>query len=268
MTVEGSTGRLVVEDGTGLHYRVDGVRDGPPVLFLNAIGTDLRLWDGQVAALADRCCVVRFDQRGHGRSDAPPGPYTVERLARDALAVLDGLGLVRVSVCGLALGGLVALCLAIYQSERIDRVVFANTAACFVPSPVWEPDIAEAGTLARAGYDDRLLAAYLSPVFREREPGVTARVREMVAGTSLNGLLASFAALHDADLRYLASTVLVPSLAIGGELDEIVPPALVEDLHAAIVPSELTILPGVGHLTNLEWPELFNRRLVEHVLGR
>src|SRR4051812_17457337 len=120
---------LVVDDGTRIHYQAGDPPDGPPLLFINSLGTDLGMWAPQARALAEHGRIIRYDTRGHGLSDAPPGPYTVERLGLDAVALLDALGIERANVCGLSLGGLTALWLAIHRPGRIGRAVFANTSA-------------------------------------------------------------------------------------------------------------------------------------------
>jgi 3-oxoadipate enol-lactonase len=255
----------LTEDGVRLHYRVDGPADGSPVLLINPLGTDLRMWQPQVDALADRFRVIRYDSRGHGQSDAPPGPYTLERLALDALALLDTFDIQRANVCGLSLGGLVALWLAIYRPARVRRAVFANTAARIGSVESWTARIEAVQAGGMAAIRDAILARFLSVGYRAREPAVTRQIAEMLDRTPLHGFIGACAALRDADLRHLASTVEAPSLVIGGELDEATPPAQAEDLHAAIVPSELMVIPGVAHLSNLEAPEWFNRRLIDHL---
>jgi 3-oxoadipate enol-lactonase len=252
---------LMVDDGTRLAYQLDGPTDAPPILFLNSLGCDLRMWQPQSEALADQFRVVRFDMRGHGRSDAPPGPYSVERLGRDAVALLDALGIERAHICGLSLGGLVALWLAIHRPGRVMRAVFANTAARIGTDEMWAERIGFIEANSFEVMHDAVLARFLSARFRERDPETTALVSEMLRATPQDGYLGCCAALRDADLRNMASTIESRSLVIGGELDVATSPAQAEDLHGAIVPSELMVIPGVAHLSNLEAPELFNRRL-------
>lgn len=251
------------DDGIRLDYRVDGPADAPVLLFVNSLGTNVRMWEPQVAPLAEQFRVVRYDSRGHGRSDAPPGPYTLERLALDALALLDALDVEQAHVCGLSLGGMVALWLAIHRPERVGRAVFANTAARIGSEAIWSARIEAVEAGGMAAIHDAVLARFLSAGFRARDPETTRTVSEMLLSTSLSGYIACCTALRDADLRHLASTVEAPSLVIGGELDEATPPAQAEDLHAAIVPSELMVIPGVAHLSNLEAPDLFNRRVLD-----
>lgn len=233
------------------------------MLFVNSLGTDLRMWEPQAAALAGQLRVVRYDNRGHGRSDAPPGPYTLKRLALDALALLDALDVERAHVCGLSLGGMVALWLAIHRPERVGRAVFANTAARIGSDATWNARIEAVQAGGMAAIHDAVLARFLSAGFRASNSDMTRTVGETLLATPPHGYIACCAALRDADLRHLASTIEVLSLVIGGELDEATPPAQAEDLHAAIVPSELMVIPGVAHLSNLEAPDLFSRRVLD-----
>jgi 3-oxoadipate enol-lactonase len=254
---------LVLDDGTRLHYQAGGLPDGPVLLFINSLGTDLGMWAPQARALAERVRIIRYDTRGHGLSDAPPGPYTVERLGLDALALLNALGVERANVCGLSLGGLTALWLAIHHPDRVDRAVFANTAARIGLAETWSARIAAVEAGGMAAIRDAVLTRFLSADFRARDPKMADTVGAMLLTTPPHGYIGCCAALRDADLRNLVSTIEARSLVIGGELDEATPPAQAEDLHAGIVPSELMVIPGVAHLSNLEAPDLFNRRLLE-----
>jgi len=200
--------------------------------------------------------------------DAPPGPYGVERLGQDAIALLDGLGIERASVCGLSVGGLVALWLAIHRPGRIERAIFANTAARIGSVEGWSARIEAVQSGGMAAICDAVVARFLSAAFRERQPDRAEEISAMPLATPPEGYIGACAALRDADLRNLVSTIEARSLVIGGELDEATPPAQAEDLHAEIVPSELMVIPGVAHLSNLEAPDLFNRRVLELLTGR
>jgi 3-oxoadipate enol-lactonase len=254
---------VIADDGARLAYRFDGPADAPVVLMVNSLGTDLRMWDSQVEALTLETRMLRYDSRGHGRSDAPTGPYGLERLGRDALTLMDALGIERAHVCGLSLGGLVALWLAIYRPGRVDRLVLANTAARIGTAESWSARIAAVEAGGMAAIHDAVLARFLSAGFREREPGQTRQIGVMLLATPPGGYAGACAALRDADLRNMVSTIVAPTLVVGGELDEATPPAQAEDLHAAIVTSELMVIPEVAHLSNVEAPDIFNRRLVD-----
>ena len=119
----------VLVDGCRLSYAVEGLAQGPALLLSNALGTSASFWDDQVLAFTRAFRVIRYDQRGHGRSTAPPGDYTIDQLGRDALAILDAAEAPTACVCGLSLGGLTAMWLAVHASSRIRKIVVANTAA-------------------------------------------------------------------------------------------------------------------------------------------
>ena len=133
-----------------VHHRLEGPEGAPVVVFANSLGTTLEMWDAQAAALAGRYRVLRFDLRGHGRSPVPPGPYTVGDLADDALALLDRLGIERVSFCGLSLGGTIGMTLAVRAPERLERLVLCCTALEFKPPEQW---LERAATVRAEGMD-------------------------------------------------------------------------------------------------------------------
>ena len=138
----GEASHVAVDDGVRLAYRADGPEEAPALVFSNSLGMDLRMWDSQLAAFAGRFRVVRYDSRGHGRSDVPAGPYTLERLGRDLLALLDALETERAHICGLSLGGITAQWLAVYHPQRVVRAVFANTAARIGSEASWDERVA------------------------------------------------------------------------------------------------------------------------------
>ncbi|MGH2826481.1 MAG: alpha/beta fold hydrolase, partial [Actinomycetota bacterium] len=125
-----------------IHVQIDGPDDAPVVVFSNSLGADLRMWDEQAEAFAGRYRVVRYDGRGQGGSDTPEGPYTIEALGGDALAVLDAIEVERAHICGISMGGMVAQWLAASHPERVDRAVHANTAAKIGSDEMWDTRIA------------------------------------------------------------------------------------------------------------------------------
>jgi 3-oxoadipate enol-lactonase len=165
------------------------------------------------------------------------------------------------------LGGLTALWLAIYRPDRVGRAVFANTAARVGSVDTWSARIAAVEAGGMAAIKDAVLARFLSADFRARDPETTDKVGAMLLTTPPQGYIGCCAALRDADLRNMVSTIEARSLVIGGELDEATPPAQAEDLHGGIVASDLMVIPGVAHLSNLEAPGLFSRRVLELVTG-
>jgi 3-oxoadipate enol-lactonase len=253
---------ILTDDGTRLAGRIDGPTGRPAVLLANSLGTDHRMWDPQIPVLSERLRVIRFDTRGHGRSDVPPGPYTIERLGRDLLAILDGLTIERAHLCGLSLGGMVVLWVAALHPQRVDRAVFANTAARIGTAKGWEERIATVRGGAMQAVRDLVVARFLAEPFRTSNPEVVRWVGDMVEATPPTGYIGSCAALGDADLHGLVRTIQLPSLVIGGDLDESTPAHQARELHTAIAGSELIILKGAGHLSNVERPDEFSHALL------
>jgi 3-oxoadipate enol-lactonase len=258
---------VIVGDNTRLAYRLDGPSDAPVVVLVNSLGTDYRMWEPQVPALAEQFRVLRFNTRGHGTSDVPPAPYTLDRLGQDVLDLFRALGVERAHICGLSLGGLIAQWLAIQHPGRVDRVVLANTAARIGDAATWSARIDAVRTGGMAAIRDAVVARFLSEGFRQRQPAVAARVAGMLDATPPEGYIGACAALRDADLRARVGGIRPPTLVIAGELDEATPPAQAEALRAAIPASRCLIIPNVAHLSNLEAPETFTRATLEHLIG-
>jgi 3-oxoadipate enol-lactonase len=248
---------ITADDGVRLHTRTDGHPDAPTLLLLNSLGTDLTMWDPQVGVWGADRRIIRFDQRGHGRSEAPPPPYTIERFGRDALAVLDAYGIAAADVCGLSLGGVVALWLAGAAPERVQRAVFADTAARVGTEEGWRQRSATVRTEGMDAVVDLVLDRFFSPSFRvSGAPAVDALARTLRTA-SVDGYTGSCDALATADLTDLASSIRAPSLVVVGTADEATPPSDAKALHGLLPDARLVELPGAGHLANLEQPEGF-----------
>lgn len=248
---------LTLDDGLTLHYRIDGAADGPALVFGNSLGTDLRMWDAQAAALGDAFRIVRYDTRGHGASGVPGAPAALTRLGRDLLALLDHLAIERAHVCGLSLGGMIAQWLAIHHPERMERLVLSNTAARIGSEESWDARIAAVTAGGMDAIVDVVLARFFSPAFRAAHPAIVQAYHQTLRATDPAGYTACCAGLRAADLRPVVRGIAAPTLVIGGELDEATPPEQARELHAAILGSKLTVLSGAAHLANVERPEAF-----------
>jgi 3-oxoadipate enol-lactonase len=250
--------------GGRLGYELTGPEGAPVLLLCHSIGTSRALWDPQLPALAARHRVLRYDHRGHGASTATPGPYTIEGLARDALALLDELGLARVSVCGLSLGGQVALWLACFAPERVDRLVLANTAARLGTRALWDDRIAAVEQGGLVPMADGVMARWLSEPFRQAHPRETQRLRAIFLATPAAGYAACCAALRDADLRDAASSVRAPTLLVAGARDVATPPADLRALEGWIPGARYVELPA-AHLSNVEAADAFTAAVAQHL---
>lgn len=261
-------GFVRLDDGVRLAYRIDGRAEEPTLVLVNSLGADLRMWEPQVAALTQRFRVVRYDARGHGRSDAPQGPYSIARLGRDLLALLDQLRIESAHLCGLSLGGLTVQWVAAHHPERVERVVLANTAARIGAGPGWQARIDAVRAGGMAAVREAVIARFLSAPFREAHPAKTRTVGDMLEATDPVGYVAACAALRDADLRASAPSIDRPTLIVAGMLDEATPPSQSEELHAAISGSTLTAPLEAGHLSNIEQPAAFNALLLDFLASR
>ena len=250
--------RSLIVDGVRLAYRLDGPEQSPVIVFINSLGTDWRMWNPQVAELSKSFRLLRYDIRGHGQSGLSSEAFNIARLGLDLLALLDELSLDRVRLCGLSLGGVIALWLAIHHPERIERGVFANTAARIGTVEGWNARIDAVQTGGMGALRNEVVARFLSAGFRERDPETTQLIGDILEATNPVGYIAACVALRDSDLRDLIHKIRVPSLIVAGALDEATPPAQARELHNAIVGSELIIFPEVAHLSNVEQPEAFN----------
>lgn len=250
-------------DGIRIAYRLDGREDRPVLVLSNSIATTFHMWDGQVPELARYFRVLRYDFRGHGGSDAPAGAYSLDRLGRDVLELLDFLGLARVHFLGLSLGGFVGQWLGIHAPERIERLILSNTSPHLGPASYFDEQIrnvlaasnlsATADMFMRNWFPASMLAGWNETV---------APFHVAILAMSPQGLAGCFAAVRDADLRRPISLITAPTLVIGGEDDKVTLASHSEAIAAAIPGAELLLLPGV-HLLNVEQPMEF----MEAVLG-
>lgn len=253
---------IITHDGVPFEVRVDGPQNGRVLLLSNSLSCDLSMWDGQIHRWAKRFKVVRFDQRGHGATPPSPGPYTIHRLASDALAVLDGIGVERASFCGLSLGGMVGMALLCLAPHRIGRAVLANTSAHMGPRSLWDGRI----ELVRAGGIEAsvepTLKRWFPAAFHERAPATIERMREMVRRTSAVGYVACCEAIRDMDQRESIRLIANPVLVIIGANDPATTPEAGRQIHDAICGSKIEML-NAAHISAVEQPEAFAQAVEE-----
>lgn len=248
----------ITANGIGFNCRIDGPDGAPPLLLSNSLATNLSMWDPQVEALQRSFRVVRYDQRGHGGTDAPVGRYTFATLIADAVAVLDALGIARAHVGGVSMGGATALGLAELHPGRVDRVVVCCTPAKSTPASTrqWEDRIRIATDGGMEALVEPTLARWFpAEVLAARPPHVEA-VRAMIRATPRHGFIGCAAALADHDFAGAVATVLQPVLFVAGERDG-ANPAAMRDLHARLRGSRYVEIEGAGHICNLDRPEEF-----------
>lgn len=240
------------------HIRIDGP-EGAPVLFCsNSLSSDLSMWDAQVAALKDRYRIVRYDSRGHGRSVAPDRPYSIAELGRDALAILDALGIAKAHWLGLSKGGMVGQWMATNHGERLGKVILANTAARMGPPDLWNGRIATATKAGMAGLVDATVQRWFTSRFLAGKPSMIEPVREMILTTPAQGYRGCCTAIRDMDQRETIRAITNPVLVIIGAHDPATTPAAGE-LIAAHIPGARSVTLDAAHISNLEQPEAFTK---------
>ncbi|MEH6351809.1 MULTISPECIES: 3-oxoadipate enol-lactonase [unclassified Pseudomonas] len=251
-----------------LNYRFDGPQDAPVLVLSNSLGTDLHMWDEQVAAFSEHFRVLRFDTRGHGQSLVTEGPYSIEQLGRDVLAMLDQLNLDKVHFCGLSMGGLIGQWLGINAGERLYKLVVCNTAAKIGDPSVWNPRIE---TVLRDGKDamvalrDASIARWFTADFSEAHPAKVKKITDMLAATSPQGYAANCAAVRDADFREQLSSIRVPLLVIAGTEDAVTPPSGGHFIQERVSGAEYAEFYA-AHLSNVQAGAAFSARVLDFLL--
>ena len=248
-------------DNAPMHYRVEGQAGAPVVVLSHSLGTTLGMWDPQMPALAERFRVLRYDSRGHGESAVTPGPYTIARLGRDVIALLDGLGIQRVSFCGLSMGGMVGMWLGAHAPERVEKLVLCNTAARIGSPEFWDSRIEN---IRRSGMEPiatAVLGRWFTPGFHERSPDTIRGMRRMLVETPPEGYAACCAAIRDADLREVLPRIQARTLVIAGTHDAATPPADGRFVAEKVQGARYVEL-AAAHLSNIEAAARFTADVV------
>lgn len=253
-----------VHNGCRLMYRVDGDTHVPALLFSNSLGTTHELWTPQVAAFSRMFRVIRYDTRGHGGSDSPPGDYTIHELGGDAVAVLDAAGATRAHVCGLSLGGLTAMWLALHAAERVGSLVLASTAARIGSAALWQERIDQVNTAGVASLAKAAAGRWFTEAFRVAHPDVVFHQWEMLRSCPPGGYAGCCAVLRDTDLRDEIARINAPALVIAGVHDPVTPPADAEEIRARIPHARVTLLEA-SHVANIEQAGVFNDRMLTFI---
>ena len=258
---------MIDADGCPIHVKVEGRDDAPALMLSNSLGTNLSMWDPQARAFAKEFRLIRYDRRGHGQSGAPKGPYNMERLGRDVLAVLDALKIEKTHWCGLSMGGMVGQWLGANAPERFGKIILANT-ACHYPDPTnWLNRIKAVKEGGIAAVADTVIAGWLTADFREREPQIAANMKAMMLASPAEGYLACCEALSTLDQRELLPKIKSPTLVIAGRHDMSTPIAAGEFIRSRIPGASMTILDA-AHISNVEQPHAFTDAVVGFLTQR
>jgi len=258
---------IKTDDGCTIHAEIEGPQNAPVLMLSNSLGTTLHMWDDQVAPFTKHFRLLRYDRRGHGQSSVPKGPYTMERLGRDVLAVLDGLGIAKINWCGLSMGGMVGQWLGANAPNRVEKLVLSNTSSYFADKNGWNDRlklVAEKGVPAFAPAN---MERWFTKEFRERSPQIVARVQAMFAATPLEGYLGCGAAVRDMDHRALLPKITAPTLVIAGKHDPATVPEANEYIAQHIPGAKYAVLEA-AHLANVEQPQAYADTVLGFLLSK
>ncbi|MGQ0616982.1 MAG: bifunctional 3-oxoadipate enol-lactonase/4-carboxymuconolactone decarboxylase PcaDC [Acidimicrobiia bacterium] len=248
-------------------HSVIGPPDGPLLVLLGSLGTTGAMWGPQLPALSAHFRVVCPEHRGHGGTAAPPGRYTMADLGVDVLDLLDHLGADRASLCGISLGGVVSMWVAVHHADRVDRLVLSSTAPYFGGPAAWDERAAAVRTAGPGALLGTLLGRWFTPAFLEAEPQVADEVAAMLASCAADGYAGCCAALGDVDLRGELGRVTAPTLVVVGDRDPVTPPATALALAEGIEGAGLVVIPHAAHLVSVERPTAFGAAVLDHLAG-
>jgi 3-oxoadipate enol-lactonase len=259
----------ITAKGISMHYMLEGAESAPVITLSHSLATDLSMWEPQMEPLLKSCRVLRYDTRGHGNTETPPGPYSLEVLAEDVLGLLKVLGIEKTFFMGISMGGMIGQVLGLKAPGLLEGLVLCDTSSR-VPDeakPIWNERIE---TVQRKGMESQVeatLERWLTPRYRKERPAVVEKITAMIRGTNPQGYIGCGHAIRDLNLTDKIAAIKVPTLIIVGEDDPGTPVAASQVIHEKIKGSELVILKSAAHLSNIEQAEAFNKAVL-NFLGK
>lgn len=241
-------------NGAVMHYEDAGARDGKAIVFSNSLGTDFRIWDAVVSHLSADHRVIRYDTRGHGLSEATPGPYSMKTLAEDLAALLDHLDAKSAVVVGLSVGGMIAQGLASLRPDLVSTLVLMDTAHKIGTVEGWNSRIDTVRQKDMTAISDGVLSGWFTQAYRSAMPDFQG-YRAMLLRNDVEGYAGVCAALRDADLTESTRALKVPTLCVAGEHDATTSPAIMRGTADLIDGARLEVVGGAGHIPCVERPK-------------
>ncbi len=261
---------LIEANGIKMNYEISGREGAPVVILSHSLGSSLIMWNPQLEVLEPHYQVLRYDTRGHGKSNAPSGAYTFDMLGEDVLGLLDALDIEKVHFVGLSMGGMIGQCLALNHPERLEKLVLCDTAALLPEEaqPIWQERIELAREKGIEALVGETLERWFTPPFLRRNPPEVKLIREQFLSTPVDGYIGCSEAIRGLNYLERLSEIKMATLIMVGEEDPGTPVAAAEAMQQRIVGSSLVVLPSAAHLSNVEQAEAFNSALISFLQRR
>jgi len=245
-----------------IHYELEGPQTAPVLVFSHPLGTDLTMWDGQVADFGKKFRVLRYDKRGHGASSSPAGPYTIEQMGHDAIALLDCLKFKKVTYCGLSIGGQTGMWLGVNAPERLNKLILSNTAAKIGSDDGWNTRIDAVSKGGVKSVSKIVLDRWFTPEFQAKAQAEVEKIRIVFEHSNASGYIACCEAVKTFDFREKVSGVRVPTLVIAGTHDPATTPTDTKFISDRIAGSKFVEL-NASHLSNVEQREKYSAAVAD-----
>ena len=256
---------LIKANGIQMNYELLGKKDAPVVVLSHSLSSSLVMWNPQMDVLKTHFQVLRYDIRGHGASDVPSGPYTLELLADDVIGLLDALSINKVHFVGLSMGGMIGQCLALNYPDCLKSLALCDTTA-IVPAevqPIWQERIDKARKKGREALLEETMERWFTPSFLKQNPPMLELIRKQFLATPVSGYIGGVEAIRKLNYLNRLCEIKIPTLIMVGEDDPGTPVFASEAMNKRIFNSKLVVLPSARHLSNVEQANAFNVALVE-----
>jgi 3-oxoadipate enol-lactonase len=254
----------IKSNGIQINYELSGKKGAPIVVLSHSLSSSLLMWNPQMDVLNPHFQVLRYDMRGHGKSNAPSGAYTLELLGEDVIGLLDALKMDRVHFVGLSLGGMIGQYLTLNHPHRLKSLALCDTSA-IAPAdaqPLWQERIEKARKQGMESLLEETMERWFTPSFLKQNPPMLALIRQEFLATPVSGYIGCIEAIRRLNYLDQLSRIKIPTLIIVGEDDPGTPVSASEAIHDRISSSKLVILPSARHLSNIEQKDAFNTVLL------
>lgn len=248
-----------------VHYTIEGGGEGPWITLAHSLACDLSMWDEQAALLSQNYRVLRYDTRGHGKTSAPTGPYTLAQLADDVHGLFQHLGITRTHWVGISMGGMIGQTYALKHPGVFASMVLQGTTSRRPPNAdaMWGERIVMAQTQGMGALVESTLARWFTAPFRANHPEVVASIAAGILATPVAGFCGCCAAIAKIDTLDRLDEITCPVLVMVGEHDHGTPPEMARQIHSHLLNSQFVLIKDAAHIANIEQPAFFNGALME-----